>query len=73
MFVTSVSGSNKSELCKTSNRNISNLGRILNQKVAVFEDPKMPKNQYILHQKVVAGKNGPYGLNLQRVKFCTES
>ena len=43
MFVTSVSGSNKSELCKTSNRNISNLGRILNQEEVVFEDPKNSK------------------------------
>ena len=60
MFVTSVSGSKKSERFKTSNRNISNLGRILNQEEAVFEDPKMPKNHYNLHHKVVAGKNGPY-------------
>ena len=45
MFVTSISGSNKSERCKTSNRNIANLGRILNQEVAIFEDPKRPKKQ----------------------------
>ena len=41
MFVTSVSGSNKSKLCKTSNKNIANLVRIHNQKVAIFEDPKI--------------------------------
>ena len=60
IFVTSVSGSNESERCKISNRNISHLGRILNQEEAVFEDPKMPNNQYNLHHNVVAGKNGPY-------------
>ena len=59
MFVTSISGSNKSERCETSNRNIANFGRILNQEVAIFEDPKRPKNQE-LTSKVVAGKNGPY-------------